>query len=515
MQGTFINAKGLHIGSEEARYGFLNFQRKEVIDHLVTFLLKERPHKDGLLELRGPAKIGKEFALRTAAYHVTNQGHSTLVHALDFNGFNPESGNLRNYLEHFEKSCTPFQKSRVKELTKEIGGQAPNTQLTIPGWAELGIGLATALPIKLILNLVKRWSDVNNRAQYHLNKRQESEEFSELLREATKEQALIIYVAEDECGNPILRRWLLNGVKRLQNLTVAFACQGESPKSAYGTLSPTQITFTPYRVEEIGLLFSEKLETHELPASLLKNLHAITKGVPVLLATRFFELLDAEVLVKGRKNVWQVSEEENAIKELASILEKGGFYSPIETLLDKLQDKGKGDLAYKLEQFFHVASVCGKNIPFDAIINFLEISEDTADQLEDLLTDELLDEQGSPILTYLGKTLQDFGQIEIYQFANESMPMVIQEAGAGTPVLGIAQRFYQFLKQHLPIQNCSIAKLHLAVVRHAEQSDDEEMLALTCNWWVSQVHVEDFKEELLQQCNNQSLDAETLWISVQ
>jgi len=258
-------------------------------------------------------------------------------------------------------------------------------------------------------------------------------------------------------------------------------------------------------------LLSDKLGSHDLPSTLLENLYKITKGIPVLLTTRFFELLDAEILVRGKDNVWRLSEKEDSKKKLAHILEKGGFYAPIETLFDKLEERGQRDLASKFEQFLRVGSVCGKNIPFDAIINFLEISEDTADQLEDLLTDELLDEQGSPILTYLGKTLQDFGQIEIYKFANESMPMVIQEAGAGRPVLGIAQEFYQFLKQHLPIQNRSIARLHLAVVRHAEQSDDEEMLALTSNWWVSQVHVEDFKEELLQQCNNQSLDAETLW----
>ena len=508
---TFINAEGLHIDTDEARYGFLNFHRRNLIDQIVEYVTHQRAQSDGILELQGPNKIGKEFVLRAAAYNATNKNFPAAVGAINLRGYAPQGQTLKDYLEYLKRSCPTGQKGKLQQITSQLKDQLQNTDSTLSNIASIGIALSTNLPGDIVVSLAKKILFPTGSEKNYRIARNESEQFFEFLREASAGQILMIYVGGEEHTNAILDSWLLEAVKRLPNLTLAFGIEADVQHPKYDVLTPTQFQVTPYSEQELPKLLGEKLGQCEFSSDFLKAIHVISEGLPVHLTATFFELLDSEVLVKDPHNVWRVSTEEEKKQELGRILHNKAFYLPIKTLLEKLEQQGEFSSVKDLDQFLRISSLCGGHIPFDAITRYLEIPDERIDQLEDLLSEALVDVNGNPILNYLGKTLPDFGSIEIYRFANELMPLVIQDAGRGTPFLGIAQGFYKFLKQYLPIHSRGVALLHLSVAKEVGETSDQELLELSLNWWVDQIYTQALKVSLIRQCNENALDAETLW----
>jgi hypothetical protein len=413
---TYLAADGLHYGTDEAQFNLYNFQPFHTIDELIEFAQSPCPHGH-LVELRGPRGIGKQYLFRATAYRGTEQGKPTLCAVLQLPSSydSATSSDPTQFIEQL-KETHPYlhdpsyseRLARIKETFHTHQNSIVNaTAATLMATMNIPDLLGSAV-LNSILSL---WTD--SRSGAHLDFPPE-EQFYRFLQRITESHHLFLYAPDGGRNSLEVVNWALDCLVRLPNLTMVVGLEPDTASPSDRGKSPHTITLSPYQESDVAAILEQKVPHATLSPTIVQAFTKHTGGYPGHMALLFAQCMQQDIFPRGgsEHNLF-VETDVRSEDELGEIFIHGGLYAPIKKLRKTIYETMGDERGHRLDAFLRLAAACGDYIPFDWIVDCLQVPDEGSDWLEDRLTDELKD-----CFTYRGVELKAFVNCEIYQPAN-------------------------------------------------------------------------------------------------
>ena len=501
----------IYFDDDEEYFRIFNFQRSENVKKIVDIIQDKLGEQSRIIQLNGPKGIGKEYLLRAAAYEASALGYPTRVASMDLAGWNPDTGTLGTYLESL---AARLSKDHAQRLTSIFDGSKINIDAALGSVSKIAwlpIGLELELPAKILIEAANRlWGGGASSVAHELN-REPRQHLRWFLRHTTENQTVVLYFPGGEHSHTLIQKQILEDLPMFPGLVLAFANDVASAMADGTRQMPAGIDVLPYDTEELAILLAEKRGANTFPEDFFEAIHEVTAGYPGRLTIALMDLAQAELIYRDKDDVWVLEDAALNSQALAELFYDKGLYMPVRTLLDRLRTSGATGSAEDLERFLSIASLCGVYIPFDLICNYLKLTPERTDTLIDLLTDELNDSQGRPLLKYMAKNLADFGDLEIFRLENTILGAILRNRMGEKHLETEARQFYRSIKAVLRIDNRSIAAFYLSLGYYLSDDGRQETIQSELNWWIGQNEAEDLKSLLIQQCNKGLLNPELLW----
>ncbi|MDH4082522.1 MAG: hypothetical protein OEV99_07155 [Nitrospira sp.] len=464
---TYLASDGLHYGTEEAQFDLYNFQPSHIIDELIEFAHSPCPHGH-LVELRGPHGIGKQYLLRATAYRGSEQGKPTLCTVLQFpNKYDPATcSDSALFIEQL-KETHPYLHSpsyserltRIKETFHKHQNSIVNaTAATLMATMNIPDLLGSAV----LNSMLSLWSDT--RPGDHLTFTP-AEQFYRFLKRITDNHRLLLYVPDGGRNSLEVFHWALDCLVRLPSLAMVVGLEPDTASPPYRGKTPHTITLSPYQESDIATLLKQKVPHATLSLTFIRAFTQHTGGYPGHMALLFAQCTQLDLFSReGSEHILFAETDAASEDELGAIFIHGGLYAPISKLRKTVYDTMGDERGQVFDTFLRLATACGEYIPFDWIVDCLQLSDEDADWLEDRLTDELKE-----CFTYRGVELKAFPNCEIYQPINPWLSATIIQALGKDLVQQSARKFSLYLSAQVRPTSEEVAKLFAAVFQATGQ----------------------------------------------
>ena len=506
---TYLAADGLHYATDEARFNLYNFQASHTIDELIEFAQSPCPHGH-LVELRGPHGIGKQYLLRATAYRGTEQGEPTLCTVLQLpNKYDPATSSDPSLFIEQLKQTHPYlhnpsysgRLTRIKETFHKHQNSIVNaTAATLMATMNIPDLLGSAV-LNSILSL---WSD--SHSGEHLAFIPE-EQFYRFLKRITDDHRLFLYVPDGGRNALEVFNWALDCLVRLPNLTMVVGLELDAASPPYGGKSLHTITLSPYQESDVAALLKQKVPHVTLSPMFVQAFTKHTGGYPGYMALLFAQCMQQDLFHREGGEQSLLADSDGASEaELGAIFIHGGLYAPISKLRKTIYDTMGDKPGQLFDTFLRLAAACGEYIPFDWIVDCLEVSDEDADWLEDRLTEELKE-----CFTYRGVQLKAFPNCEIYQPTNPWLSATITQALGKCLVQQEARKFALYLSAQIRPISEEVAKLFAAVFQAAGQENESVQMNQLLDCWIGHWNASALKERLIAQLLEQRLQPDRLW----
>ncbi|MDR4468789.1 MAG: tetratricopeptide repeat protein [Nitrospira sp.] len=510
---TYLAADGLHYGTDEAQFDLYNFQPSHTIDELIEFAQTPCP-RGHLVELRGPRGIGKQYLIHATAYRGSEQGKSTLCTVLQLpNKYDPAtSSDSAKFIEQLKETHPYLHDPSYSERLTRIKETFHTHQNSIVNATAATLMATMSIPDLLggaVLNsILSLWSE--SRSGAHLAFTPE-EQFHRFLQRITGSHHLFLYVPDGGRNSLQVFNWALDCLVRLPNLTMVVGLEPETASPPYRGTSPHMIALAPYQEPDVATLLKQKVPHPTLSPTFVEAFTRHTSGFPGHMALLFAQCLQQDLFAREGSEHSLFAETDAASEdELGAIFIHGGLYAPINKLRKTIYDTVGDERGHVLDAFLCLAATCGDYIPFDWIVDCLQVSDEDSDWLEDLLTDELKE-----CFSYRAVELKAFVNCEIYQPTNPWLSATITQALGKDLVQQAARKFSLYLSAQGRPMSEEVAKLFAAVFMAAGQEDELAKMNQLLDCWVGYWNASALKQRLIAQLAEQHLHPDTLWRIIQ
>ena len=476
-------------------FGRLNFHPESRLSELVPFLQMPRPSR--LAILSGPEGIGRRYLLQAALHRLRSRGQSWELIDLDLDGYEPDRGDLRSFVDHLLlKRGTP--KKEAKELSGVVQplldtlGEAVSSAFILA----IALGLArTAQQLGAMLATVPKvpmapLSGIDALAAF----------FDRLIQRLGPETKLAVFVRHPYQLPEQLKRLLFQLTDRSPSVVLAFAALPEDSAAvlARGTMSrPVRFELRPIKSEEMPAVLSRNLTSHRLPAQFADALRDPSKGLPSDMAYRLFELTDPVNpddpigLYPDDSGVWRLPDEGLEAAPLLRIFSYG-YYDPIDELIRKIEPQQSQEA---IVQFLAGAALCGDDVPVKEILSALKIAPGEHDAVVDfidahLVVDDEAESEGAgprfPVFTDLQFTHPGLPRSATYVFTT---PLYRHAFRDRLPARGwgkLARRLSEAFAESLPPTTRAAAGIHLSLLRFLDEAAVPQKFQHALAWWVGQ-----------------------------
>lgn len=464
-----------------ARYEGFNLHREEDFERAEAFLRGAGAAGDGpsVLVLSADGRgAGRSYFLEALAYRLREEAAPPLVLHLDLGGFEldrPQA--LGHYLRfQLEKRSSGPADEELAEIGKHLG------------WPP---GEAGALVLAAMLEL----GPPRDRLAL-LAEATPAAALERLALEIGAEATLVLHLADFAQLTELERGRLVALAERLPRLFLAFSAFGDAaervaPLARHALL---RVEIEPLSREELRAEIDGLLGPNDISAEQVEMLWLSTGGAPALAGARLEELA-GEGLLREEGGVFTLAEE-----GLAGELETG--------LAETLAASGETDLGKALRSVLFYGALCGGTLPPQLLLEMMDVPEELADAVIDLIDERLVDELG--FVLDLEFRHPGFPGLQVYQFAHPGLGATILYKVGAEGASAAANALLGALEHRLPAYTRAAAELHLALSRHlgpAYQKVHLDRLA----WWVGADDAAALEAAVRQKIAAGELDFEAVW----
>ena len=498
-------AAGIDFESTHEQYVLYNCHRHAHQEQLrKVFRREERPR---IILLAGPEGVGKRYLLESCIYQVRQEPASPDLHlvTLDLDGYEPESGSYAAYVEAQLAKRGEERKGFLQELLKYLKLKV-RVQPTLAGISAMSIVLELDVPVREII----AWFES---AWLSGPKRKPREQLVQFLREFTRDRRLVLHIPER--GTELLRTWLVEDLPLLPNILLAFSSSAieRSINDAETDIKPLRVRVEPYRREEMVEFLSEIFAANRLAPELGDALWRATHGYPAFLAIKLCDLISRGTIYRDEDERWCMASEGVVAPDCVEVLETD-LYEPIEAVLHRLREEGRGVLAHRAAQFLKIAGLCGSVVPVQLITHYLGFFEDEENELIDSIDEYFIGNVEAPLFQDLAYSHPGFPKFAVYAFANPILQRVlVHRLGIERHKrVEVAARFYRHLREVMPIRSRAVATLYASVLEQTNEESKRQAMESELTWWVGVEEAEALQTHFTQRLKERGLDSETLWL---
>ena len=498
-------AAGIDFESTHEQYVLYNCHRHAHQEQLrKVFRREERPR---IILLAGPEGVGKRYLLESCIYQVRQEPASPDLHlvTLDLDGYEPESGSYAAYVEAQLAKRGEERKGFLQELLKYLKLKV-RVQPTLAGISAMSIVLELDVPVREII----AWFES---AWLSGPRRKPREQLVQFLREFTRDRRLVLHIPER--GTELLRTWLVEDLPLLPNIFLAFSSSRSERfmNDAETDIKPLRTRVEPFLREEMAGFLSEMFGEHRLSPALGDALWRATHGYPAFLAIKLCDLISRGTIYRDEDERWCMASEGVVAPDCVEVLETD-LYEPIEAVLHRLREEGRGVLAHRAAQFLKIAGLCGSVVPVQLITHYLGFFEDEENELIDSIDEYFIGNVEAPLFQDLAYSHPGFPKFAVYAFANPVLQRVlVHRLGIERHKrVEVAARFYRHLREVMPIRSRAVATLYASVLEQANEESKREAMESELAWWVGVEETEALQTHLTQRLKHGALDSEGLWL---
>ena len=498
-------AAGIDFESTHEQYVLYNCHRHAHQEQLrEVFRREERPW---IILLAGPQGVGKRYLLESAVYQVRQEPASPDLRlvTLDLDGYEPDSGSYAAYVEVQLAKRDEERKGFLQELLKYLKLKV-RVQPTLAGISAMSILLELDVPVK---DIIARFES----AWLPGPRREPREQLVQFLREFTGDRRLVLHIPER--GTELLRTWLIEDLPLLPNILLAFSSsQSERFINDEETdIKPLRVRVEPYLREEMAGFLSEMFGEHRLAPELGDALWRATRGYPAFLAIKLCDLKSRGTIYRDEDERWCMAPEGVTAPDCVEVLETN-LYEPIEAVLHRLREEGRGVLAHRVAQFLKITGLCGSVVPVQLITHYLGFSEDEENELTNSIDEYFIGNVEASLFQDLAYSHPGFPEFAVYAFANPVLQRVlVHRLGIDEHErVKVAARFYRHLQEVMPVRSRAVATLYVSVLEQANEEAKRQAMESELAWWVGVEEAEALQTHLTQRLKKRELDSEALWL---
>lgn len=441
-------------GGLGAKFELSNLHREEDLVRAEELLRGAGAAGDGpsVLVLSSDGRgAGRGYFLEALAYRLRDDAAAPRVLHLDLGGFEPDRPNaLGMYLQH--------QLGLRRAMPGEDEAAAIGKAVRWPSSEAAAVTLGALLALGPLGASLERLAEATPQAA-----------LERLAAELGAEGTLVLHVADFAQLSEPQRRRLVELAERVPRCFLAFSAFGEAservaPGARHALL---RIEIEPLSQEELREEIDGLIGPGVFAAEEIELLWRSTGGSPALAGARIEELMAKGALL-----------EVDGAFRLAGDRTISGH---IETRLAELLEAADGDLGKALRSVLFYGALCGGILPPLLLLEMMEVSEELANEVIDLIDDTLVEELG--LIDDLEFRHPGFPGLQVYRYAHPGLGATILHKVGAEGASAAANALLEALEHRLPAYTRSAAELHLALSRHlgpAYQKIHLDRLA----WWV-------------------------------
>ncbi|MCH9649959.1 MAG: tetratricopeptide repeat protein [Deltaproteobacteria bacterium] len=499
------------------RYGRYNFQREEHLEELKSLVLaslpesdpeaspaegsltEDRPREDrpSVVLLEGFPGAARRYAVESVVFDLRRTGHEARGLYIDLASFEPD---VPGAIERFTKEQYVQLRLEDQELLGSLLGFGRHALATIGEWS-------SALLISVLLQLQDPARAFQQIQLPEDRVATPSELPRKVLRDffrflARRGPVLLFVDRAEELVDP-LRRWLLGVAQAEPGLTLALSCR-PGTLEVNTRVPAAQLRFEPLKVPEILYLLRQRFPKNRFPEALAKELYRSSRGLPMAVMGRVFDLVKQDLLREDRDGIWHLPSED--LSELAPAFSEESW-EVWETRLSTL-----GDFE-DLKEFLFRACLCGDLVPAELVLGSMQVSPERIEELVDLVDDHLLPAEGRGLFEEPRSDHSGFPGIWIYRFQSRLLPDSLAAQLQVWEQEARAREMLESFQSRIEVRTRAVAQLFLnlaAYLNQEEQAPYRHKLA----WWVGHLEVDALQESISEALESGRMDPEALWQEV-
>lgn len=494
----------------QSLYGRFNFHRDEQIDTLKSWLVDVG--LPAVVLLGGEPGIGRGFLCDAAAQRARDEGQKVAVWHLDLDGFEPDVEHpLTEYVRHLinqeelhYEAARQRGKGAVKSAAKAL------SQLHVVGQAsEVAASLVSLLwqfedPLSHFIELLSQPAKGGGVAP-----RNDPDTLHRFLAELTRHHKVLIHVRDGPQLTSNLRRWLIRETERApEHLLLAISCPLDSitERAVPEALSkPERLNVLPLETADLRVLLDRRFDPNEFPADLVAVLMRRHEGRPAAIANQLADLMEAELL-PFEGGTWRLPPGDMEDPQLVDAFSRS-LFEEVDERLTKLAEE-HAELARVLRKFLSLAALCGRYVPLAALVEHLDLDEQTTEAVVDWVDEVLVDEIGW--LVDLGFHVSGFSGHDVYAFAHPLLPPVILDQESRTSREMNAATLLRWLEQRMPVTRRGWARCFLAIAEHLGDRE-RERYERWLGWWIGLEAAEALQVEVRNAIEREEVDPNLVW----
>jgi|GEM_PF-3033568 len=490
--------------SEPAWFTRYNFHPEERFEVVARLLRGEG--EPSVLLLAGEPGSGRKYLVEAATFRFAEPGDPVNVLTIDLEGYD-EGGNLAAYLEHQAVK----RREEGEEARRNIGGALAELAkrgaklLSAPMAVALGLALQVKEPIRTLVEALDRSIPTVSGPRFMAQ-----EIFAAVLD--SLDGLTLVHVVDAE-QLPTVRsetspwRWLAEAVERRAGAVLVVSCDRvEAVERALPSLEYGEETVDvgPLTVDEIREVLDLRYRPHELPDSLATALVDYSRGagatvLPGVVARGVVRLRGRGGLRQDDGGTWWL-DEEVASKALAE-----GLWEPVSRYLYGLDE----ERARVVREFLLDAALCGDLVPARLLMEQMNLGDQEAYEIEDLIEEGLVDELGVfEDLEYGLRTVPD--RTYVYRFRDPLVRRVILDRTDASQREARVRAVSRFLDKELPARTRDVARIYLHLADHLRE-EERERWRRTLGWWVGVEEADDLQAEVIRELKEGEIAPEVVW----
>ncbi|MEE8522964.1 MAG: tetratricopeptide repeat protein, partial [Thermoanaerobaculia bacterium] len=178
------------------------------------------------------------------------------------------------------------------------------------------------------------------------------------------------------------------------------------------------------------------------------------------------------------------------------------LYAPLREWIE-----GLPRLQGAMRDFLLLAALCGRNVPCELLLEHLNLHDEAAADLRDLIDDHLVDEL--EVFADLEFRHPSFPGLNVYRFTHPLLPKVIVDQWSEDDVRMRAESMLRFLGRHLAIRTRGEAR-RLDVAQYLS-AENRKPFERRLSWWIGPDEAEDLSRGIAQSLADGEVDPEMVW----
>ncbi|MCP4687958.1 MAG: hypothetical protein GY859_07905, partial [Desulfobacterales bacterium] len=205
----------------------------------------------------------------------------------------------------------------------------------------------------------------------------------------------------------------------------------------------------------VGAAFSP----NSLPPELYDALWRHSNGLPDQLALKVKDLIANDLLVETSEGHWRLAGDPAQSPGFADMF-SADFYDRIEKSITDLPN----EKAVMIRKFLGLIALCGRQAPVDLILDFMNLREEEADELIDVIDERLVESEPAWVIDH-EYNHPSFPGRPVYGFATPVLNRIILKRVSPLERRAMARDLQEFFQKALPPYNRGAAGIHLELLR--------------------------------------------------
>ncbi|MEM9292390.1 MAG: tetratricopeptide repeat protein [Acidobacteriota bacterium] len=481
-----------------------NLHAPALVSAVQEFLLGETDSSIALLS--GVEAAGRRYLAQAAAEELRQERRGDpLILIVDLQDFE-ESAPFESFVK---LSAEKLAKQAIKssELVNAFEGL---TQLSAKSSAEAALlQLAMQIYQSSFKPLIQTLLTPPDSARSQLPGR---EALVQLLEELAQRRTIVLHLLHSAQLSQPLRNHLCLAAQKTAGLKIVLSCHPSDVVDRMTPLphlheDPLRFEVVPLAQQSLEAALLHRYPRHHLPAELSAALVRYSGGSAGLAATKLHHLLTSGALTEEPDLQLR---HRLPVSQLIGSSFGDSLLQPILELVESPEiEWTNGRLLLRV---LEASALCGRLVPIQLILAYLEVTDEQKDEILELIDDHLVEGE-LPLFEDYWTEHPGFLGIPTVEFFDPLLRFALLYQQRGADRAETAASLLRFLRGRLPPRTRSAALLYRELATHLEEEEapfrDDVLRDL--DWWIGNSEADSLRDHLIEQVQDGSLEPSLLW----